>query len=421
MKLSKYNVIVNNESTLLFNTKSQALVELDENGINELNSLNSESNLCEAFLDMGYWVYDHVDEISELIFANKLAVYDNAKARIVLKTTDDCNFRCSYCYQDHQKNKLCEDKLNILLLFVQDLFHNTISNTKREISIEYFGGEPLMELPLILQFEAMMNANGIPHKSSMTTNGFLLNEETISKLLKVNINRFQITLDGPSETHDNTRFHKDGIGTFDIIFRNVKHLMTHDDVHVTLRTNLSPIIEPHLNAFIDFINKNELFNERLYMIITEAMNYTNDSLSGYYGSRRLFAKAYLAAQKKLIESGQRLYRYGRRSVYCSMANANALIINPKLEIESCTACNAVLGYIDQDSKLNRNSLFYQQTFKSLYEQKKCYDCVALPMCMGGCPLLDSLGQDRCIPEKYVLSDLIPLYKRSAELHGEDGL
>lgn len=55
----------------------------------------------------------------------------------------------------------------------------------------------------------------------MTTNGILINDNIIKKMIDTKMNTISVSLDRLKETHDNFR----GIpGAFDIILRNIKKL-----------------------------------------------------------------------------------------------------------------------------------------------------------------------------------------------------
>jgi uncharacterized protein len=52
--------------------------------------------------------------------------------------------------------------------------------------------------------------------------------------------------------------------------------------------------------------------------------------------------------------------------------------------------------------------------KDPFESKKCFDCKVMPWCMGGCGFLKVKKINECIPEKYIINDLIKLYYKESK-------
>lgn len=164
---------------------------------------------------------------------------DSSHLQLIILPTEQCNFRCSYCYEDFEvgrmKPAVVSGLKRLLMARAQSL---------RSLQLSWFGGEPLLALPVIQ--DVLMFASELSRKhsfqmsSSMTTNAYLLNEETFSELIRLGVSEYQITLDGPRETHDKTRLRADGAGTFDVVFGNIvrAHLSPHD-FKATLRIHYS--------------------------------------------------------------------------------------------------------------------------------------------------------------------------------------
>lgn len=63
--------------------------------------------------------------------------------------------------------------------------------------------------------------NKINYDAGIVTNGYCIDESTISLFKEAKINHCQITLDGTEETHDKRRIFSDGSGTFSTIINNI--------------------------------------------------------------------------------------------------------------------------------------------------------------------------------------------------------
>jgi sulfatase maturation enzyme AslB (radical SAM superfamily) len=106
--------------------------------------------------------------------------------------TASCNLGCSYCYQNAKQGRRMEwetlrTALDIVLL-----------SDPSEVVVIFYGGEPLLELPLIRRAVAHVAAARSAQKHvhyAMSTNGMLLDEETATFLAE---HRFetQLSFDG---------------------------------------------------------------------------------------------------------------------------------------------------------------------------------------------------------------------------------
>ncbi len=88
----------------------------------------------------------------------------------------------------------------------------------KDIHVSWFGGEPLLGYRDILDISKALielsSTYGIRYHSDMTTNGYLLNSRTLSRLVtECQVQSYQITVDGTKEGHDNQRVLKNGHGS----------------------------------------------------------------------------------------------------------------------------------------------------------------------------------------------------------------
>lgn len=130
----------------------------------------------------------------------------------IIMPTDDCNFRCPYCYEDHIKRNMTIEYMDKIALFVDKNIDRF-----RGLKVEWFGGEPLLQLESIYYLTERLikicNAHKKPFLSGMTTNAYLLTRDVFEKLRKLRFLGYQITLDGLAETHDKQRYLVDGRGS----------------------------------------------------------------------------------------------------------------------------------------------------------------------------------------------------------------
>jgi uncharacterized protein len=106
--------------------------------------------------------------------------------------TADCNLRCTYCFQNDKKGRRMEwDTLRAGLDIV-------LRSEEPEVGILFFGGEPLLELPLIRQavaYVAQERPAGKRIRYVMSTNGLLFDRETADFLAEHQF-QTQLSFDG---------------------------------------------------------------------------------------------------------------------------------------------------------------------------------------------------------------------------------
>ncbi len=104
---------------------------------------------------------------------------------LTLVLSNKCNFSCPYCPQRHGKNMLKIEDITAFLDFLQP-------RLGREVWLGFYGGEPLLNWPLVEKTVAHAE-NKFKNKFhfSLTTNGSLLKKESILFFRK---NRFSLVL-----------------------------------------------------------------------------------------------------------------------------------------------------------------------------------------------------------------------------------
>lgn len=104
---------------------------------------------------------------------------------IQVQITDKCNMLCPYCYVHRKDNDMT------LSIFKQQFenVHKLIKEytyyvpSTSELNVDYFGGEPLLNLDTIIEIDDYLKSKNIKFKSHIQTNSLLMTDE-INKLLK---------------------------------------------------------------------------------------------------------------------------------------------------------------------------------------------------------------------------------------------
>jgi uncharacterized protein len=112
------------------------------------------------------------------------------------------------------------------------------------LKVIWFGGEPLLAFDIVKEIMNFIKSNiknGRPRvEGFMVTNGYLLNLNRAKILSELYVKEFQITLDGDEDIHDQRRINLGKMGTFTIIWNNIKSLINSNiPLKIYLRIHLS--------------------------------------------------------------------------------------------------------------------------------------------------------------------------------------
>ena len=145
---------------------------------------------------------------------------------LTLAVTENCNFNCSYCvYSGKYTNRHQWSKQNMDWDVAKRAIDDHMQHRNPErLSIAFYGGEPLMNLPLIKKCVKYIRKRTTADENVRfltTTNGSLLSGETADFLAKEDF-RLLVSLDGPKEYHDRYRRFKNGLPTWRKVFDNIK-------------------------------------------------------------------------------------------------------------------------------------------------------------------------------------------------------
>jgi len=201
-----------------------------------------------------------VFRINETIVKNNLINLHN----LVFEVTERCNLNCKYCglseqfYQKHDVRKsrdLPFEKAKLMIDYLLNLWRdNYIADTILPLSIGFYGGEPLLNMPLIkkiIDYVEQSNTTCRQIRYAMTTNAVLLDKH-IDFLVEKNF-YLTISLDG-DEKAQSYRVDRAGNNSYNQVMHNVKLLQqTYPDyfydLHVMFisvlhnRNDVEPILE----------------------------------------------------------------------------------------------------------------------------------------------------------------------------------
>jgi uncharacterized protein len=164
-----------------------------------------------------------------------IAMNDKSKSFIkalCLNVAHDCNLKCKYCFADEGEYKGCRKLLTpeVGKKAIDFVIRN--SGPRRNIEIDLFGGEPLMNFEAIKEIVDYAREQEKLHKKvirfTMTTNATLLNDE-IMEYIDKNMGNIVLSIDGRKAVNDQVRVRADGSGSYDRILPKIKTMVDRRD------------------------------------------------------------------------------------------------------------------------------------------------------------------------------------------------
>ncbi|MBP3873518.1 MAG: thioether cross-link-forming SCIFF peptide maturase [Lachnospiraceae bacterium] len=153
------------------------------------------------------------------------AVTDFRKRPVVVKAlclhiAHDCNLACQYCFagegEYHGRRALMSFETGKKALD----FLVANSGNRRNLEVDFFGGEPLMNFGVVRELVAygrsLEEAHDKHFRFTLTTNGVLLND-SIMDFCNREMDNVVLSLDGRREVHDRMRPTRNGKGSYDLV------------------------------------------------------------------------------------------------------------------------------------------------------------------------------------------------------------
>jgi uncharacterized protein len=349
--------------------------------------------------ERGYLVRKGVDEYRQFQQMFGQEHYRTDVLEMILLSSEDCNFRCNYCYEDFARGTMLPE--------VRESIKNLVRKRIKKLSrlhISWFGGEPLYGWEAIEDlapfFVEIADEHDVPLGAAMTTNGYLLVPEVAEKLLAWRVRHFQITLDGLPEHHNHSRAGRDGSPTFDRIFDNLKALARRpEDFQVLLRINFDAVNAGGLSRFVDMLAC-EFKDDPRYNVSLHAVGKwggANDAqleVCGADDAARIQRDIMAQAKRQGLSFGTLRGAARMGSQVCYAARPYNFLIGATGKVMKCTIVldkqdYNVVGRItpagDLELDSDRMALWTEPAFE---QDGQCRKCVVLPTCQGiHCPLV----------------------------------
>jgi uncharacterized protein len=153
---------------------------------------------------------------------------------MVLNVTNQCNLSCTYCYE-YGEDKIVDTENGKKAKFMSEEtaresvdFMLRESGPNRKAHLTFFGGETLMNLPVLkfaIPYARERAAEmGKEVDFSLTTNATLLRPDVIEFLAENRVG-VTISIDGPQEVQDQFRVFHNGTGSYEMVAPKIRELL----------------------------------------------------------------------------------------------------------------------------------------------------------------------------------------------------
>ena len=183
-----------------------------------------------------------MEDIEGLVNAKKLYTEDtfesmagtfkersgNVVKALCLHVAHTCNLNCSYCFASQGKYQGERGLMSFEVgkRALDFLIEN--SGTRRNLEVDFFGGEPLMNWDVVKELvkyaRSVEKEHGKNFRFTLTTNGMLIDDDVIEFANK-EMSNVVLSLDGRKEIHDATRVDYAGNGSYEEIVPKFQKLV----------------------------------------------------------------------------------------------------------------------------------------------------------------------------------------------------
>lgn len=406
-KLSLYNEIYHSEDghLLVFNRLSGAILKSNKEKIRKIflegyDGFDSSDPLIGDLRENGFIVSRDADENSIEYLCNFDSMATN-ELKLIIMPTYQCNFRCSYCYQDFKPITMDEAMAGRILKYVRREIHKYAG-----LSVGWYGGEPLLCSNIInwlsREFIDICHSVNRRYSAAITTNGYMLDVPMFRQMLKNRISLYQITLDGLGDIHDKDRKLANGEGSFGVIVNNLKNIsanIRNGSFKIKIRSNMQANRVSEYDKFLKFLSDTFGHDERFVYWFTAVSNYGGQSIRNMDSLLNSFDSIYDLLLESEYPLNYSAFYHPLVARSCIASNRNGYVIAPDCSVLKCTVgleqnYNKI-GYIEENGQavIDKNKLakwlHYKRDLKS-----QCLGCEKGNICTNfACPKINNFPDD----------------------------
>jgi len=393
IKPSFYNMFINKSDGLaIYNTFTGKLIRCFDDAaivreylVCEEMDYNQDNIYISELYSNGMLIDASRNEIREMEEKEEKSEFSDYM-QLILLPTEQCNFRCVYCYEKFERGKMTQETQDWVVKYVEDNIDRFTG-----LIVIWFGGEPTGALDVMEDLSARMieicKRKKKVYNAGITTNGYSLDIETFKKLKRMHVTDYQVTIDGLPSVHDRQRVLANGEKTFDVIMNNlvnIKNNVKSSTITFVLRTNISKDMMRHMDDFCELLGNYFKADKRFKFFWQLVGDY------GYVkeeGVRNLFGS--VKDYKWLIENYTDWFinsytasLYGPDGGVCYALKRNSLLVDANGNLRKCTCdldegenwigtAGVGIDKVKHENWINK---------RLITSDSACYHCKKRPLC-----------------------------------------
>ncbi len=384
------------DKVLLHNAITGRLAVLDQAEADVLDTLPSVYKPeMEPLISGHYLVPDDYDEHQQVLnlrlILQRFMLRDPSGPEPIMRytilPTSACNARCYYCYEHGvRKVTMTEQTADDVVRFIAEHCDG------KEIAIRWFGGEPTVAAHRIDQICEGLLSRGVRYSSTMTTNGYLFDEEMVLRAKSLwHLTSAMISVDG-TEAHYNEI--KDFADARDNPYQRVLGnigLLLDAGILVAMRMNFDV---GNYRDFRDLLEeaKKRYHGHKLLRVYAFPVKGEYPSKDGevHHGGLEWSVDRLVELNDMACAAGLFHRRSALPSLFftcCAAGDPSSMVISPEGNLARCTSIfereDQVVGTVADGFAVQD----YCGAWRRLADPAKCSDCALFPSCVlvAGCP------------------------------------
>ena len=393
------------DGKVMFNGLTRAIIFLKNIELENICDIKTYEFLYRAYflVDSDFDEYFKVKEIRGKLQTPVDELNLSKIKRYTVVTTLGCNARCNYCYEKNIKSKKALNN-SMALKIAEYIAAN--SNINDNICLDWFGGEPLVNIKAIDLITNYLTERNFNFFSDIITNGYIFDEKIVKKAKNNwHLRSAQITLDGTESVYNRTKNYvnvKDN--PYERVLRNIQ-LLLNNGIQVSVRLNVSDTNGDNLLELVEELNL--IFGARSGLqIYCRALFDDNDIHSE---EKNKITYSYITAIEDKLEEYEFITgkSCGEQMMLsqCMADDGTSVLIDPNGKMGTCE------HYLDSDffgdiNSSNRDMQVLKDWHDYLPDLEICKDCPVYADC---------LRSKKCIELSYCDSIIKQYRKRSYEM------
>lgn len=318
---------------------------------------------------------------------------------LCLHIAHDCNLACKYCFAEegeyHGRRALMSYEVGKKAL--DFLIAN--SGSRRNLEVDFFGGEPLMNWKVVKDLVAYGREQEKIHdkhfRFTLTTNGVLLNDE-VQEFVNREMDNVVLSLDGRKEVNDQMRPFRNGSGSYDLIVPKFQKLAdSRNQEKYYIRGTFT---RNNLDFSNDVLHFADLGFEQISIepvVGEEAESYSikKEDLPQIFDEYDKLAQVMIAREKE--GNGFQFFHFmidldggpcvAKRLSGCG-SGTEYLAVTPWGDLYPCHQFVGEEAFLmgNVDEGITKPEIADEFRGCSVYSKEKCKNCFAKFYCSGGC-------------------------------------